>query len=153
MRITIGITLLTATLLLCNSCKQAHSEELFSLCQPIEQLNLYPHRSLEYKGHQRQIRKVIEQNFDANNSIDYTGFINVKFYINCKGEKGNVKIDGLGLNYKTINVSGQLQAQINNLVQALEDWILPFDKEGVRLDSTYSFVLKIENGKLTNVIL
>jgi len=125
----------------------------FTLCQSKDSLQIFPYRSLEYKGHQRALRKELTHQLELKNLNFADGYLFVSYYINCKGDAGKFTIDGMDLNYKKKTFDETILQAVQSSIEDLTNWKLPYNKEGEKLDASYSMTFKFKNDKIENIIL
>jgi len=126
----------------------------FELCQPKDSLDLYPYRSLEFKGHQRAIKKQLHKKLTVLNGANVNdGYLLVNYYINCNGESGLFSFDGMGLDFTAQAYDKQLVEQLTQALKNLNGWQVPFHDDGTSLDAVYSITFKFTDGQLDRIIL
>ncbi len=151
--------LMLSMALLQSACTSTHGKEHepFSTCQPIDSLEYYPYRSLEYHGHQRAFRNDFTKAFNATSPVQNptkAHYIFVHYFINCNGEIGDFMIHGMSKEYRQVAIEEPLVDQIVASTKQTKNWRLPRNKEGENIDATYSFTLKInEQNQLEEIIL
>ncbi|MFD0796083.1 hypothetical protein ACFQZJ_01315 [Maribacter chungangensis] len=96
------------------------------------------------------LRKFILNNFNTN---DYTesGYLNIRFVINCKGETGRYVLHENDLNLVPKRFNPKLKEQLLKLTLALKNWN-PNVINGNKVDSYMYISYRIEDGKITEII-
>ena len=87
-------------------------------------------------------------NFD-NTSI--TGYITIRFLINCKGELGRFEVKSLGTDYKSKKLDKRVEQHLVSVIQSMEDW-KPISFNEDEYDSFYHLTFKIINGDLEAIL-
>lgn len=89
--------------------------------------------------------------FDNNGFTNATGYITVRFIINCKGETGRYEIKEVGPDFKKTKFNKYLTEHILDLVKNLETWTA-VRFQGYDYDSFYHITFKLENGELVEIL-
>lgn len=97
------------------------------------------------------LRNYFLQQYDHQGFTNESGYITIRFIINCEGETGRHQLLQVGLDYQEKEFNEQLTDRLLHLTKDLKDWdALSFS------DSTYdSFIhltFKIENGELVEIL-
>lgn len=125
--------------------------EGFELCDSSLKPYGYYHSARDiFKGGKYQFRKTISAKY-ANNGYTDSGFLNLRFLLNCKGEVGNVEINELNTEYEKTDLNDELVNQLVNLSIAKENWI-PKEIEGKAYDSYMYLIFKIKNGEVLEIL-
>jgi hypothetical protein len=126
------------------------SEE-FQLCNPSDYPNGYYHSARDiFNGGKYQFRKTISEKY-TNNGYTDSGFLNLRFLLNCKGEIGNVEINELNTDYEKTDLNDELVSQLVTLSIAKQNWI-PKEIEGKTYDSYMYLIFKIEDGEVLEIL-
>ncbi len=102
-----------------------------------------------YKGGKRTFQKFILNNF-KNEDYSDTGFLNLRFIINCKGEIGDMEINELDTNLERATLDKNLVDHIIDISVQKKHWhIMDLDEPR----DTYMYLIyKIENGAITEIL-
>lgn len=131
--------------------KKTKFSEGFELCYPeLKPFGFYHSNRNSFNGGKYQFRKTISENY-INNEYNDSGFLNLRFYLNCNGEVGNVEINELNLEYEQTNLNNELVNHLVNLSIAKENWI-PKEFKGKTYDSYMYLIFKIENGEVLEIL-
>lgn len=123
----------------------------FALCDSTMKPQGYYHSERNiFKGGKYQFRKTISEKYKNNEYTD-SGFLNLRFHLNCNGEVGNVEINELNTNYEKTNLNNELVKQLVNLTIARENWT-PKQIDGQTYDSYMYLIFKIENGEVLEIL-
>ena len=96
------------------------------------------------------LRKFILENYKNKNYTD-SGYLNIRFVINCKGETGRYVIHENDLNLIPQNFTKELKEQLFNLTTQLNEWN-PNIIRDKKVDSYMYISYRIENGKITEIL-
>ncbi len=108
-----------------------------------------PERARYSKG-KNGLRKFILSNYENRNYSD-SGYFNVRFVINCKGEAGRYIIHENDLDLEPHQFSEDLKNQLLTLTVQLEDWKPNLIQEE-QVDSYMYISYRIEHGEITEIL-
>ncbi len=97
------------------------------------------------------LRRYFASKFDNYGIINESGYITVRFIINCKGEAGRFEIRQVGMDYKKKKFHKNLVEGLLELTQELKDW-QPLKRSDMTYDSMFHLTFKIENGELVEIL-
>lgn len=124
--------------------------EGFEVCDTNYIIQYYnPERATYSKG-KNGLRKFILSNYENRNYSD-SGYLNIRFIINCKGEAGCYVIHENDLNLTPKTFNEDLKQQLFLLTTQLKKWNPNFTYEKHR-DSYMYISYRIENGEITEII-
>lgn len=103
-----------------------------------------------YSEGKNALRKFILENFNTNDYTD-SGYLNIRFVINCKGETGRYVLHENDLNLVPKRFDPKLKEQLLKLTVALKNWN-PNVINGNKVDSYMYISYRIEDGKITEII-
>lgn len=112
----------------------------------------YYHPALTYKGGFYAIKEFFLENYEIVNEGVNTGIVRVQFEVNCLGETGNYEIANYSLEYKKIELTGNINNQLIRLTRELRDWIPAKNEFGENIDSHKFFAFKLVNGNLVDIL-
>jgi hypothetical protein len=124
----------------------------FKICNPVNNVRQYFNMSegLQIEGEKIKIVKYFENNYQPINN-DESGWIRVRFIVNCKGETGSYRIIESDENYQERAFDLRISQQIFQLTKSLSGWkVLEF--EGIPVDYYQYLVFKISNGKIEKIM-
>lgn len=102
-----------------------------------------------YKGSKRAFVSYIHENY-KNKGFSESGFLNLRFLINCEGEIGNMEINKLDKDYLPTDLNDDMVEQLVHLSVNKQNWRLPnFDKP---YDVYMYLIYKIENGNIAEIL-
>lgn len=79
------------------------------------------------------------------------GFLTIRFVVNCRGETGRFRMQGMDNDYNAKEFSPALSNALLSLTKELDGWIVP-EHEGVSYDYYQYLTFKIENGALIEIM-
>ena len=122
----------------------------FEVCNENFILQYYnPERATYSKG-KNELRKFVLSNYTNNNYTD-SGYLNIRFVINCKGEAGRYIIHENNLDLEPQKFNTELVNQLFKITSNLKNWNPNFVRNEYR-DSYMYLSYRIENGEITEII-
>ena len=85
------------------------------------------------------------------NSSKETGYITIRFLVNCEGKTGLFRIQQINGDYKETTFDNKLVTTIFNFVKNLNGWIIEENK-GTKVDYYQYLSFKIENGIVKEIL-
>lgn len=106
---------------------------------------------LVYEGEKRQIINTFKDKFKYPETKGQTGFITVRFIINCEGETGRFRVIEMDLNLKAKRFDKNISNQILNITKGLDGW-KPLDRWEKVWDVQQYLTFKFEDGVITDIL-
>jgi hypothetical protein len=103
-----------------------------------------------YKNDKIAFRNFIRDNYQNKDYKD-TGFLNLRFHINCEGQVGNVEVNELDQDLELTNLNKELVQQLINLSINKNNWN-SFEYEGKQFDTYMYLIFKLENGNVHEIL-
>jgi hypothetical protein len=124
----------------------------FKICD-YEALHQYYNfgKGLHYKGEKISINEHFKTKLKTKEQQGESGFLTIRFVVNCEGQTGRYRIQGMDNEYNPKNFSDELAAQLLNVTKQLDGW-LAGEYEGRRFDYYQYLTFKIENGHLIEIM-
>lgn len=122
----------------------------FRVCNDEWIFQYYNKKSLPYPKGKNGFRNYINSNYENRNYSD-SGYLNIRFIINCEGKSGRFIIHENDLNFEPKKFNKDLVNQLFKLTSELKQWNPIFVNEENR-DSYMYVSYRIENGKITEII-
>lgn len=121
----------------------------FSLCGNEELIGYYHSAAPKiYRGTKHRFREFVLSSFQ-NKGFDGSGYLNLRFHVNCKGQVGNLEVNQLDDNFHKQSLSIDMVDQIVGLISHAENW----DTFAAGDYNYYMYLnFKIENGDITEII-
>lgn len=82
---------------------------------------------------------------------DISGYITVRFIVNCKGEKNCFHIYQTDKEFKTVNFGNEITDKFLDFVKAMKDWPIGIVKTQA-VDYYAYLTFKLNDGKIENII-
>jgi len=124
--------------------------EDFNVCNENYIAQYYNTPELPYPNGKNGFRNYINLAYVNNNYPD-SGYLNIRFIINCEGKAGRFVIHENNLDLEPNAFSEDLKNQLFKLTSEIKDWKPIFLFEEAR-DSYMYVSYRIENGKITEII-
>jgi len=122
----------------------------FEVCNENMIIQYYNPQRATYSKGKNGLRQFIISNYKNRNYTD-SGYLNIRFIINCKGEAGRYIIHQNNLNLEPIEFNKNLVNQLFNLTTQLKKWNPNYTYEAYR-DSYIYLSYRIENGEITEIL-
>lgn len=122
----------------------------FIVCNEDNIFQYYNPQKATYSKGKYGIRKFILSNY-KNKSYTDSGYLNIRFIINCKGEAGRYTIHQNNLDLQSKTFNNDLKNQLFNLTTQLKQWNPNFIQDEYR-DSYMYISYRIENGEITEIL-
>lgn len=97
------------------------------------------------------LRTYFKNEFNNNGFTSESGFITIRFIINCEGRAGRFEILETGTDYKEKKFSPYIPKHLFEITQKLNTWT-PLQYHGVAYDSFFHLTFKIENGEIAEIL-
>ena len=122
----------------------------FLLCDSTHIYQYYQVSSFFPVGHQAR-RAYFQQHYHPVASAPAaTGYVVIRFVLNCQGETDRFRVSTLGLDFKARPFPPTLVAQLLRLTRELRTW-QPARRNGVAVDTYLYLNFILQNGQLRNV--
>jgi hypothetical protein len=108
--------------------------------------------STSYKGEAWAILTQLKAGFQYNDSFIGSGYVTIRFVVNCKGEAGRYRILQVDENYQPTEFSQPLLHHLLSLTKGLTQWNAGKYRDQPR-DSYEHVIFKIERGQLALITL
>jgi len=124
----------------------------FQLCNKEKNVNQYFHlqEGMQYKGEKIML---VNHFFDQYKQVDVnqSGWIRIRFIVNCKGESGRFRIISSYKNYTSQSFDKRITNQLLELTRSLDGWEIQSKNEKTK-DYYQYLIFKIDNGKLIEIM-
>lgn len=108
-------------------------------------------KGLQYKGEKIAIDKYFGENFKNARQEDETGFLTIRFIVNCEGGTGRFRVEGMDNNYQIKKFKNDLTDQILKLTKQMDGWIAG-NFEGRKMDYYQYLTFKLEVGQIIEIM-
>lgn len=124
----------------------------FKLCDENRVLQYYNFgKGLLYKGEKVKLNEHFKDGLIKKEQKKETGFLTVRFIVNCEGKPGRYRVQGMDYEYKEKKFNNDLTSQLLSLTKQLDGWMIG-EYEGKAYDYYQYLTFKIENGKLIEIM-
>lgn len=112
----------------------------------------YYNVATSYKGGGGTIKKLILNNYQYKPVyVATTGFVTIRFVINCKGQTDRFRVVQMNNNYEQTIFNKDLIAQLLGICKSLDPWLPGKDGKGNIYDSYYYLNFKLVKGRITAI--
>ncbi|UCA61833.1 hypothetical protein KB553_10015 [Chryseobacterium rhizoplanae] len=125
----------------------------FKICNPDTSFQYYNFsKGFQYTGEKYQIQKEWNEKYPAIISkLKETGYITVRFLVNCDGKTGLFRIQEMDKNYIKISFSQDFVNTILKFIKELDGWVIN-EYNGQKVDYFQYLTFKIENGVVKEIL-
>lgn len=114
---------------------------------------IYPyfhHHDLSIAGEKPALVQEFRNNYKSPGSKE-SGYITIRFIVNCKGKAGRFRVIGMDDNYEPITFNKEIVSQLHQITSSLEGWdVLSGDSH--TFDYVRYLTFKIQNGELKEIL-
>lgn len=103
-----------------------------------------------YKDHKKEVAQFLTSRFAVSDTLHQTGYITIRFVINCKGETGRFRMYELDSSYQAFHFSEKISGQLLQLVKQIKGW-QPAKYDNDAFDSYQHIIFRISNGKIISI--
>lgn len=103
-----------------------------------------------YKDNKKEIAQFLTSRFTPSDTLYQTGYITIRFIINCKGETGRFRMYELDSSYQAFHFSKKISGQLLQLVKQVKGW-QPAKYDNHVFDSYQHIIFRIRNGKIISI--
>ena len=121
----------------------------FYLCNK-EFIPQYYQAKIHYKGEWKTLKKFFFDHLTWSKPSQETGYITIRFIVNCKGETDRFRIFQMGGDYKPYLFDKSLVEELLSLTKKSDGWI-PGKYQNKTYDAYMYLSFKIINGKLVSI--
>ncbi len=130
----------------------ALDEQSFVLCNE-EKAKQYHNfsKGLQYQGEKWALRKVFMEKYHAPKNNTESGLIRIRFIVNCKGQTGRFRLQGMDEQYHEHTFDSKIASQLLQITKQLKGWLqLP---TGDSPEDYYQYLIfKIDKGQLIEIM-
>jgi hypothetical protein len=126
-------------------------DSTFVLCNPHFVLQYYNTPRAYYKDHKNEISDYFNTHFKAAPAgDDQTGYLTIKFIINCNGMTGRFRLFELDSSYHAYHFSEVISEQLLHLAKELKGWE-PASYKDKKYDSYQYITFRLKKGKIISI--
>jgi hypothetical protein len=129
----------------------ALDDSSFVICNPNVVFQYYNTGSY-YKQHKREIEQYFKRNYrPAVHTTGQTGFLTIRFIINCSGKTGRFRMYELDEHYQRYTFDTGISSQLMTLTKGLKNW-QPAEYKNKIYDSYQYITFKLKKGAIECVL-
>ena len=122
----------------------------FIICDPNNVFQYYNTGSY-YKQHKREIEQYFKRNYRPAQTAEQTGYLTIRFIINCSGKTGRFRMYELDAHYQPYKFNDSICSQLMTLTKALKNW-QPAEYKNKIYDSYQYITFKLKKGAIECVL-
>lgn len=103
-----------------------------------------------YKGEKLAIESIFKQKFKEIN-VDESGFVRIRFVVNCKGKTGRFRVVQSDSDYKKFQFDERIVNQLTEISKELSDWRI-YKRNNYSIDYYQYLIFKIKKGKIIEIL-
>lgn len=125
----------------------------FQPCHGDQFIRQYFHMNqgaLQYTGEKPVIVQFFQEHYQPV-STNESGFIRIRFIVNCEGKTGRFRLIGSDQNYQEFTFDPRITDQLLSLTQKMDGWRILPDPENPR-DYYQYLIFKIDQGQIKEIM-
>lgn len=124
----------------------------FKVCDDNNVLQYYNlGKGLQYKGEKSAINKYFKRGLKSTGLKEDTGYITIRFIVNCKGEVGRFRVQKMDNDFNEKEFSADFEKQLLKLTKQMSGWMVG-EYEGKIYDYYQYLTFKSESGNLVEIM-
>lgn len=129
---------------------EVNPEREFKICY-LEPLFEYFSIQLNFKGGFREIKRIVSENYKApQNAKNQTGYLRIRFTINCQGKPGRFDVKGYDHDLNPRHFNAEITNQLFRVTKRLVDWEMKSGEK--KVDCNRFLTFKLDDGLITEVL-
>ena len=122
----------------------------FTLCDSTKIITR--RKALDYQGDRSKIGPACLEKFKFQPEFEsFTGYITIRFIVNCNNESGRFRAKSLGSDFSLKEAPDSLKKHLVDIVQSLSGWNHAYENDAA-FDIVKFINFKITNGQIDNVL-
>lgn len=127
-------------------------DENFKVCDENRIAQYYNFgQGLQYEGEKLRLNQHFLTGYKPQVADDASGFITIRFIVNCHGQTGRFRMVGMDNEYNEKSFDEDIATQLLELTRQLNGWIVP-QHDGQNFDYYQYLTFKIEKGELIEIM-
>lgn len=125
----------------------------FLICHDHQILQYYNFgKSIQYNGEKLAILKKFKEEYHSELLPNQTGYVSIRFVVNCQGETGIFRVVTMDNNYREIKMNSDITNKLLSITKSLDGWkIGKFLESDLTYDYYQYLTFKIEKGQLIKI--
>ncbi len=107
-------------------------------------------KGMLYEGEKKALEDFFFAQYEAV-PVDQSGWIRIRFIVNCKGETGRFRLLEADENYNPMTYDARITQQLMTFTRNVKGWMLQYD-DGRAKDYYQYLIFKIKEGQLTDIM-
>lgn len=130
-------------------------DSAFHICNENHIKQYYVRRSADvpatYVGEKRALERPFYQQFEPVNKAPFTGYVSIRFIVNCKGEAGRFRVEQMDNDYQQLPTTKSITSQLISIIKGLDGWV-PRKHNGEYIDFYQYLTFKFKNGEIVKIL-
>lgn len=124
----------------------------FKLCNGDENVFQYFNigDGLQYEGEKKALKNKFIEKYQPVNT-NQSGWVRIRFIVNCKGETSRFRVIGADPDYQTMDFDKRITNQLMDITKGLEGWKILSLRENP-IDYYQYLIFKMDNGKIVEIL-
>ena len=123
----------------------------FTLCRPYFISPQYYWDKFNYGGEMSAIKTEFEEKYDFPKSTGQTGFLTVRFIVNCKGRTGRFRTFSVNSNLKEYSFKKEITNKLLEITRSLTEWKIQVSDGGLPRDYYQYLTFKLVDGRIQEI--
>jgi hypothetical protein len=124
----------------------------FKICNEERVLQYYNFgKGFVYKGEKIKIIEYFHQNYDGAGYANETGYITIRFIVNCEGKTGRFRVEQMDNQYNRGNFNKKMIEKLLSLTKSLNGWETQIENNK-NVDYYQYLTFKMENGSIIEIL-
>ena len=124
----------------------------FTLCNGDENVFQYFNigEGLQYDGEKKAIKNIFNEKYRPVETIQ-SGWVRIRFIVNCEGKTSRFRLIGSNLDYQEIDFDKRITTQLLDITKGLQGWkILSLQENPI--DYYQYLIFKMDKGKIVEIL-
>ena len=124
----------------------------FKICNAQNEIiQYYAFDEKTYSGEKSIIMETFKNEFIPNADLKDSGWVRIRFIVNCEGKAGRFRVSGIDKKYSNSVFDPEITSQLLTITKSLMEW-KPMESRGIKRDYYQYLLIKIEHGKILEIL-
>lgn len=124
----------------------------FKICNPESIYQYYNFgKGLQYIGEKSKINEIFNSGFEGKEIDSETGFLTIRFVVNCEGKTGRFRVQGMDNDYKAREFDTNIVQELLRITKSLDGWVIG-GGETNKVDYYQYLTFKLLSGHLIEIM-